>query len=118
MRKLILSAVLILCLAFCLALASCVGGSEPTGTAVPPETTEHEHVWDEGRVIATGTCDPTTKEETKGEIMFTCTICGETKTEKTDGHAWGEPTVVTSATCINTGTARQYEELRNRHPLF
>ena len=84
MRKLILSAVLILCLAFCLALASCGGGSEPTGTAVPPETTsgEHEHVWDEGRVIREGTCDPSTQKETKGEIMFTCTVCGETKNEE------------------------------------
>ena len=107
MRKLILSAVLILCLAFCLALASCGGGSEPTGTAVPPETTsgEHEHVWDEGRVIREGTCDPSTKEETKGEIMFTCTICGETKNEECDGHDWYEKQIIDSATCLNTGTA-------------
>ena len=100
MRKLILSAVLILCLAFCLALASCGGESEP------PETTsgEHEHVWDEGRVIKEGTCDPSTKEETKGEIMFTCTICGETKTEETDGHKWDEGTVITTATCTATGS--------------
>ena len=107
MRKLILSAVLILCLAFCLALASCGGGSEPTGTAVPPETTsgEHEHVWDEGRVIREGTCDPSTKEETKGEIMFTCTICGETKNEECDGHDWYEKQIIESATCLNTGTA-------------
>ncbi len=98
MRKLIFSAVLILCLAFCLALASCGGRSEPTSG-------EHEHVWDEGRVIREGTCDPSTKEETKGEIMFTCTICGETKNEECDGHDWYEKQIIDSATCLNTGTA-------------
>ena len=97
---------LILCLAAAIfLLASCGGeGGDPT---TAPDTTppEHEHVWDEGRVTVTGTCDPATKEETKGEIMYTCTICGETKTEETDGHVWDESRdiVLTGATCVGEG---------------
>ena len=106
MRKLILSAVLILCLSFCFGLASCKDNSG-SATTVPPDTepAEHEHVWDEGRVIKEGTCDPTTKEETKGEIMFTCTICGEQKKEECDGHDWYEKQIIDSATCLSSGMA-------------
>ena len=66
---------------------------------------EHDHEWDEGRVIKEGTCDPSTKKETKGEIMFTCTICGATRTEETDGHKWDESKdkVLTAATCVENG---------------
>ena len=38
-------------------------------------TLSHEHVWDEGVVIK----EPTVDEE--GEMLYTCTICGETKIE-------------------------------------
>ena len=77
-------------------------------TAEPPaETTggEHEHVWDEGRVTKEGSCDPSNKQETKGEITYTCTVCGETRIEETAGHDWYEKQIVDSATCLKTGTA-------------
>lgn len=46
-----------------------------------------EHSWDEGKVTAA----PTT--ESTGEKVYTCTVCGETKTEilpKTDGNTGGD----------------------------
>ena len=106
-------ALMLLCLALVVVLlASCSltgdgGGEETDAPATTPDTTgipEHDHVWDEGRVVIEGTCDPATKEETKGEIMFTCTICGETKTEETEGHDWDEGRVIAQATCKETGT--------------
>ena len=105
-------ALMLLCLALIVvSLASCSlsgGGEDETDApATTPETTaipEHDHVWDEGRVVKEGSCDSATKEETKGEIMFTCTICGETKTEETDGHIWDDGKVIDAATCNKTGS--------------
>ena len=105
-------ALMLLCLALVVvSLASCSlsgGGDEETDApATTPETTgipEHEHEWNEGTVVKEGSCDPDTKEETKGEIMFTCTICGETKTEETDGHVWDEGRVISQATCKEVGS--------------
>ncbi|MBP5349330.1 MAG: heparinase II/III family protein [Clostridia bacterium] len=104
-------ALMLLCLALIVvSLASCSLSGGGDGTDAPettPETTaipEHDHVWDEGRVVKEGTCDSVTKEETKGEIMFTCTICGETKTEETDGHIWNDGKVIDAATCKQTGS--------------
>ena len=102
---------MILCLLAALLLfSSCFGTEEePDPTTVPEQTTgappEHDHVWDEGRVTVEGTCDPATQEETKGEIMYTCTICGETRTEETEGHKWDESKdkVLTPATCVDKG---------------
>ncbi|MBR6052474.1 MAG: hypothetical protein IKP55_01655, partial [Clostridia bacterium] len=107
MRKTIV--LTLLCLAFIVvSLASCSlsgGGDETDAPATTPATEipEHDHVWDEGRVVKEGGCDPASKEETKGEIMYTCTICGETKTEETDGHTWDEGRVIDAATCNKTG---------------
>ena len=84
---------------FCLALASCNRGTTGTETTAAP----HEHVWDAGTVIVTGSCDPATKEETKGQIRYTCTVCGETRIEETDGHTWEKDRVLDGATCIKTG---------------
>ena len=102
MKRTILVFALLLALALTVLLASCSsGGSE--GTEAPETEGEHEHVWDEGQVVREGSCDPATKEETKGEILYTCTVCGETRTEETDGHTWNEGKVLTPATCLKTG---------------
>lgn len=61
------------------------GTEDPTEGDVE-EPIPHEHVWDEGIEAKAPTC----KEE--GVKIFTCTTCGETKTEilgKTD-HTWDE----------------------------
>ncbi|MBR4334911.1 MAG: hypothetical protein IKP74_00505, partial [Clostridia bacterium] len=76
MKKTILLLALVLALALsALLFASCELSSgeeeETEATTVP----EHEHVWDEGTVVKEGSCDPATKEETKGEILYTCTVC-------------------------------------------
>ncbi|MBR4335848.1 MAG: hypothetical protein IKP74_05275, partial [Clostridia bacterium] len=106
MKKTLLTLALILCLLLCVSLfASC--GDAPADKTEAPATTvpEHEHVWDEGTVVKEGSCDPATKEETKGEILYTCTVCGETRTEETDGHTYDfdHPKVVAQATCKQRG---------------
>ena len=98
MKKLFTIFTLILTVLLCLGLASCVSGGEKSTTAG-----EHEHVWDEGTVVVTGSCDPATKAETKGQIRYTCTVCGETRIEETDGHTWEKDRVIDGATCIKTG---------------
>ena len=105
MKRTMLVFALFLALVLTLTLASC--GGDPDETTEAPATTEepvHEHVWDEGRVTKEGSCDPATKEETKGEILYTCTVCGETRTEETDGHTWDEGVVIASSTCIKHGS--------------
>ena len=92
MKKLTVTAILILLALLSVGLASC-----------KPKVPEHEHEWDAGKVVKAGTCDPATKAETKGEIRYTCTICGATKTEETDGHAWNEGDVISTPTCTSTG---------------
>lgn len=60
----------------------------------------HNHKWDKGRV----TKEPSCKEE--GEILYTCSVCKETKVEalaKTDNHQWGEWTTTTKPTCSTKG---------------
>lgn len=63
-----------------------------TGYVVVPCT---EHVWDEGVVKTPATC----KDE--GVMLYTCTLCGETKEEPiaTVDHTWGEWEVTTPASC-------------------
>ena len=93
-------ALMILCFAtVALLFASCSlsgGGDETTETTAG----EHEHVWNDGEITKPADC----KNKIKGEIMFTCTICGETKTEETDGHEWDEGRVISTATCKETGS--------------
>ena len=84
----------VLCLLCTVALASCFKEKEPV--------VEHEHEWDEGVITVQGNCQ--TGEE--GEITYTCTICGEKKTEKTDGHDWGEGVKIYQETCTETGMMR------------
>lgn len=60
----------------------------------------HTHQWDKGRV----TKEPSCKEE--GEILYTCSVCKETKVKalaKTDNHQWGEWTTTTKPTCSTEG---------------
>ena len=98
-RILILSAAVLCLLLSTVLFASCV-------TKTPDNTPDdgHEHVWDAGTVVKEGTCDPATKQETKGEKRYTCTVCGATKTEQTDGHAWNDGDEISAATCSKQGT--------------
>ena len=102
MKRILVLCTLLLCLALTAVLfASCDLTPDPAGD----ETTApaHEHVWDEG-TFTPGRCDPTTKETIEnGKIVYTCSICGETKTEETDGHTWNDGKVIASATCAQTG---------------
>ncbi|OUP83271.1 hypothetical protein B5F07_11370 [Lachnoclostridium sp. An169] len=58
-----------------------------------------DHQWDEGTVTEKPSC------ETQGEITYTCTVCGDTKTEAVDalGHDWGEWTQIKKPTCTEAG---------------
>lgn len=57
------------------------------------------HQWDEGTVKTEATC------EEKGEMIYTCTLCGETKTEEIQalGHDWSEWEVLKEAGCTEPG---------------
>ena len=106
MKKSLTILVLFLCFLLCALLLSSCALSPEEREETNEETTaipEHEHVWDEGTVTKEGSCDPATKEETKGEITYTCTVCGETRTEETDGHKWDEGSVRVSPTCTKEG---------------
>ena len=70
------------------------------------EEGEHDHVWDDGVVTKEATC------EEAGVKTYTCSICGETKTEEipATGHDWGalayewsadNSTVTAIRTCAN-----------------
>lgn len=58
-----------------------------------------DHQWDGGTVKTEATC------EEKGEIIYTCTLCGETKTEEIEalGHEWSEWEVLKEAGCTESG---------------
>ncbi|MCD8306634.1 MAG: hypothetical protein LUD51_00155 [Clostridia bacterium] len=60
---------------------------------------EHEHTWDNGTVTVEATCT------TNGIKTYTCTDCGQTKTETIEatGHSYKETTV--NATCTSAGYA-------------
>lgn len=70
------------------------------GSVVKTYTISHEHAWGEGVV----TTEPTCKDA--GVKTFTCSICGQTKTEEipaTGEHTWNEGTVTTEPTCVAAG---------------
>lgn len=57
-----------------------------------------EHSWDKGKVVTEATC---TKD---GSILFTCTVCGETKTEAIEALGHKEEVIPgKAATCKDTG---------------
>ena len=63
-------------------------------------TKTDNHQWDKGKV----TKEPSCKEE--GEILYTCSVCNETKVEtlaKTDNHQWGEWINTTKPSCSAEG---------------
>ena len=68
-----------------------------TNNNTPAHTT---HTWDNGVVTKEPTCTE------KGVKTYTCTVCGETKTEDIDakGHQWDEGTVVKEPTFTEEGT--------------
>ncbi len=67
-----------------------------TNSVVIPAT---GHTWDEGVVTTAPTCT------TKGVKTYTCTVCGETRTEDIAvvDHAWDEGVVTTQPTCTEKG---------------
>ena len=58
-----------------------------------------EHTWDEGKITNPGSCTE------PGTMLFTCTVCGATKTESVPelGHSWDEGEVTTQPTCTTAG---------------
>lgn len=67
----------------------------------PKKLTEYcKHTWDDGEVTKEATCTE------DGVKTFTCTLCGETKTEeiKALGHDWSEWEVLKEADCTNDGS--------------
>lgn len=59
------------------------------------------HAWDEGTVKAEATCAQA------GEVLYTCTLCGETRTEsvpKKDHTPGGGPTCTEPQICVFCGT--------------
>ena len=64
------------------------------------KSTPHtEHTYDAGKVTKEATCTAT------GEMTYTCTVCGSTKTETIPkaAHAYGDAVVTKKATCTATG---------------
>ncbi|MBR6918296.1 MAG: hypothetical protein IKN38_08935 [Clostridia bacterium] len=62
--------------------------------------TAHTHTWDDGAVTTPATC------AAAGVMTYTCTVCGETRTEaiaKTTTHTWNTGEVTTPATCAAAG---------------
>ncbi len=59
------------------------------------------HIWDDGTVTKSPTCVQ------KGIETYTCTVCGEKRTEEiaaTGNHTWDEGTVTKEPTCTAAGT--------------
>lgn len=75
--------------------------SIPVNVLAEPET---EHSYDEGVITKEPACTET------GERLFTCTGCGETKTEEIPvlGHEWSQTvTVINDSTCSAVGSGRK-----------
>ena len=89
------------------------GGSSGTGDE-PPICTEH--TWSEGTVTKAPTC---TQE---GEKEYTCTICGETKTEELAKTAHTYKTIITKATTAKNGSTKEKcsgcGEVKNQKTIF
>ena len=91
MKKATRTLFLFVCLALLgLTLASC-GGADETA-----ETAAHEHAWVGGTTTDLSSC--------VHETRYVCSVCGETKTETTETHVWGEATrIVTPPTAASDG---------------
>lgn len=68
-------------------------------TPPTPPTPTHTHSWDDGKVTKQATCTE------DGVKTYTCTICGETRTESipASGHAWSDWVLVEAATVEEDG---------------
>ena len=81
MKKRTLLLTLVLCILLCLAaLVSC--GKNKTDETTAEQTAAHEHVWDAGQTTVVDACE--------SETLYTCTVCGETRTETIGAHTWGD----------------------------
>ena len=58
---------------------------------------ECEHAWNDGSISKAPTCTE------KGTIIFSCTLCGESKTEEIDSTGHSYSTTVTAPTCTEAG---------------
>lgn len=76
---------------------SASSGGSSGGSYTPPA--QHTHTWDAGVVTKEPTCTEA------GVKTYTCTVCGETKTEAIAalGHVWGAYTVTKHAVNGNDG---------------
>ncbi len=63
------------------------------------DTASCSHLWNDGVVTAEADCT------TDGVKTYTCTLCGETKTEtiSATGHSWNDGEITTAATCTSAG---------------
>ena len=95
-KRLVRLVPVLLCILCLTALTSCFTKK------TEPVPDDHEHVWNEGEITVQGDC----QNGTKGEITYTCTICGATKKEQTDGHVWDEDQdkIIAKATCKDVGS--------------
>jgi len=77
--------------------------TEPMTDPATGSASACDHVWDGGTVTKEAGCVVDTKEEIKGEMKYTCTLCGATKTEEIPGHTFNDGKVVSAANCSATG---------------
>ena len=75
-----------------------------------------EHTWSEGTVTKAPTCTQ------KGEKEYTCTVCGETKTEELAKTAHTYQTIITKATTAKNGSTKEKcsgcGEVKNQKTIF
>lgn len=70
-----------------------------------------EHVWDSGVTVEMPSC------ETDGNKIYTCTVCGDTKSEIVNalGHKWCEWEIIDKPTLADTGNAKRVCANDNLH---
>ena len=79
---------------------SVIFGSAKWTVTVNPKDTHEEHIWDDGTVTTPATCIQ------KGTLTYTCTECGETRTESIPVDPDNHASIVTDtkeATCTEDG---------------
>ncbi|MBP5610987.1 MAG: hypothetical protein J6X72_06610, partial [Clostridia bacterium] len=99
MKRTMLIFALLLALALTVLLASCSPRGESGGTT---GTEGCAHVWNEGKQLTPPTCQST------GQVIYTCTVCGEKKTEVVPAdptaHSFGSSwRIVTPPTATQDG---------------
>ena len=77
-------------------------GTEPTSASVSGGgSITIDHIWDNGVVQTPATCG------VDGVMLYTCTVCGHTKTETipaTGNHTWGAWTETEAPSCTKEGS--------------